>query len=97
MAEETKKSAEALEKANTKAQNKKKGTVEYVGGGFTFQICDSYTVSAENVEEAKSELFDRIEMEIDRFVLNKLSDAIVESREIEDEEFETMLFKALGE
>lgn len=47
-----------------------------VGKGFIFQVCDSYAVIADNVEEAKSELFDKIEKEVDRYVNNKLSSIV---------------------
>lgn len=51
--------------------------LKYADGSFTFLIGNGYTIAANSVEEAKRELFDRIEMEIDRFVLSKLNDAIV--------------------
>lgn len=47
--------------------------LKYIGNGFTFQICDSYAVTVDNVEEAKSELFDKIEKEIDEYVNNRLA------------------------
>lgn len=50
--------------------------LKYIGNGFTFQICDSYAVTADNVEEAKSELFDKIEKEIDEYVNNRLSSIV---------------------
>ena len=50
--------------------------LKYTGNGFTFQICDSYAVTADNVEEAKSELFDKIEKDIDEYVNNRLSSIV---------------------
>ena len=46
--------------------------LKYIGSGFTFQLYDNYVVAADNIEGAKSELFDRIEKEIDEYVNNKL-------------------------
>ena len=39
---------------------------------FVMKIDDTYTIFADNIEDFKKELLDYIELQIDRFVLNKL-------------------------
>lgn len=39
---------------------------------FVIKIDDTYTIFADNIEDFKRELFDYIELQIDRFVLSKL-------------------------
>ena len=39
---------------------------------FIFEIDDTYTIAADNIEDAKRELCERIENEIDAFVVKRL-------------------------
>lgn len=41
---------------------------------FVIKIDDTYTIFADNIEDFKRELFDYIELQIDRFVLSKLDE-----------------------
>ena len=56
---------------------------------FVFKIDDTYTIFADNIENFKSELFDYIESQIDRFVLSKL-DKIEETQSTDKNSFDDL-------
>ena len=51
---------------------------------FVIKIDDTYTIFADNIEDFKRDLFDYIELQIDRFVLSKLDKIEEEEKQFKE-------------